>query len=163
MASDWQAGAVIGVDVGSASVRAGAFGPDGTRLAFAFRPIQLFRDGADLVEQSSADIWSQACAAVQEVLEKAELLPVSVRGIGFGLAPVSSRHASRDRHGFLPGRVELRAHVLSMAVIVHIDELVRDRFGDGLVAVQCAHLAENGSYVHVDRDFGDANRSSDFL
>jgi ribulose kinase len=83
MASDWQSGAVIGVDVGSASVRAGAFGPDGTRLAFAFRPIQQFRDGADLVEQSSADIWSQACAAVQEVLEKAELLPVSVRGIGF--------------------------------------------------------------------------------
>ena len=74
------------------------------------------------------------------------------------LAPVSSSRASRDRYGFLPGRVELRAHVLSMPVIVHIDELVRDRFGDGLVAVQCAHLAENESHVHVD-----ANHSSDLL
>jgi ribulose kinase len=73
MADDWQSGAVIGVDVGSASVRAGAFGLDGTRLSFAFRPIQLFRDGADVVEQSSVDIWSQVCAAVREVLEKAAL------------------------------------------------------------------------------------------
>jgi FGGY-family pentulose kinase len=83
MANDRQAGAVIGVDVGSASVRAGAFGLDGRRLAFAFRPIQQFREGADVVEQSSADIWSQTCAAVRDLLEKAELLPGSVRGIGF--------------------------------------------------------------------------------
>jgi ribulose kinase len=54
------ASAFVGVDVGSASVRAGVFDRAGTELAFAVRPIQRFNPCADVFEQSSADIKS-AC------------------------------------------------------------------------------------------------------
>ena len=48
----------LGVDVGSASVRAGLYDRHGRRLAFAVRPIQQFHPRAGFVEQSSADIWT---------------------------------------------------------------------------------------------------------
>ena len=57
---DVTASAFVGVDVGSASVRAGVFDRAGTELAFAVRPIQRFNPRADVFEQSSADIKS-AC------------------------------------------------------------------------------------------------------
>jgi ribulose kinase len=53
-------GAVIGIDVGSAAVRAGVFDLAGRCLALATRPIQQFRDGANVVEQSSADNLSES-------------------------------------------------------------------------------------------------------
>jgi ribulose kinase len=49
----------LGIDVGSASVRAGLFDGSGQRLAFAQRPIAQFHPKALFVEQSSADIWAQ--------------------------------------------------------------------------------------------------------
>src|SRR5579863_4668493 len=71
----------LGVDVGSASVRAGLFDDAGNELAFATRPIKQFNPRADVFEQSSADIWSQVVAAVREAI--AGVSPESVRGIGF--------------------------------------------------------------------------------
>jgi len=74
---------VIGVDVGSASVRAGVFDLAGRRLAFAVRPIWQFHPAAGFVEQSSADIWRQTCAAVREAVALAGVAPASVAALGF--------------------------------------------------------------------------------
>lgn len=71
----------LGVDVGSASLRAGLFDDAGNELAFATRPIRQFNPRADFYEQSSADIWGAVVAAVREVV--AGVSPESVRGIGF--------------------------------------------------------------------------------
>ncbi len=73
----------IGVDVGSESVRAGVFDQDGRRLAFRVHRIQQFRPQADHVEQSSADIWSQCCAAIREALQMAAVAPGDLAAIGF--------------------------------------------------------------------------------
>jgi len=73
----------IGVDVGSANVRAGLFDKAGQELAFATRPIQQFNPRPDFYEQSSADIWTQITAVVREVLARAKLGPADVLGIGF--------------------------------------------------------------------------------
>jgi len=75
-------GVFIGIDVGSASVRAGVFDRDGNRLGFADRPIQQFHPRADFVEQSSADIWSQCCAAVREAVAAASATADDVAAIG---------------------------------------------------------------------------------
>ena len=72
----------IGIDVGSASVRAGIFDLTGQRLAFAVRDIQQFHPRALFVEQSSADIWARCCEAVREALTVAKIDPVRVGGIG---------------------------------------------------------------------------------
>lgn len=73
----------IGVDVGSASVRAGLFDDAGHQLAFAVRPIRQFNPRADVYEQSSADIWDQVCAAVRAAVAAGGITDDAVRGIGF--------------------------------------------------------------------------------
>lgn len=73
----------LGVDVGSASVRAGLFDALGQRLGFAQRPIQQFHPRSLVVAQSSADIWSQTCAAVREAVTTAGVDPQHITAIGF--------------------------------------------------------------------------------
>ena len=72
----------LGIDIGSASVRAGLFDADGQRLAFAVRSIQQFHPKPLFVEQSSADIWAQTCAAVREAVTTAAIDPARIASIG---------------------------------------------------------------------------------
>ncbi len=72
----------LGIDIGSASVRAGLFDTNGQRLAFAVRPIQQFHPKPLFVEQSSTDIWTQVCAVVREAVTKAAIDPARVVSIG---------------------------------------------------------------------------------
>lgn len=73
----------IGIDVGSASVRAGLFTAEGKRLCFATRPIEQFHSQGDWVEQSSAQIWQGVCETVREVLQQSATDPNQVKGMGF--------------------------------------------------------------------------------
>jgi D-ribulokinase len=72
----------IGVDVGTASARAGLFDTEGTLLATARRPIALWHEPG-FVEQSSEDIWQACAGAIRDVLKQSGLPPQSVGGIGF--------------------------------------------------------------------------------
>ncbi|MGL4428490.1 MAG: FGGY-family carbohydrate kinase [Silvania sp.] len=73
----------IGIDVGSASVRAGIFDRCGQRRAFAVRPIQQFSSRVNFVEQSSEDIWQAVCYSVREAMEHAAIPAHAVCSIGF--------------------------------------------------------------------------------
>ncbi|KLU18054.1 sugar kinase, partial [Proteus mirabilis] len=73
----------IGVDVGSASVRAAVFDSNGKRLGFSVRPIAQFRPKTDFVEQSSTDIWQQVCTTVKEAVALSAIDPIHVKSIGF--------------------------------------------------------------------------------
>ncbi len=75
--------AVLGVDVGTGSVRAGLFDLTGTRLGVGVEPIELFRPQEDFVEQSSDDIWRAAGVAIRSALHEAGLGPEAVVGVGF--------------------------------------------------------------------------------
>jgi glycerol kinase len=77
------AGVFIGVDVGSASARAGVFDDKGTLLAAARHPISIWRDADEVVGQSSRDIWSAVAACVREAVRQAGVAGAAVRGIGF--------------------------------------------------------------------------------
>ena len=54
--------AYIGVDVGTLSARAGVFDCAGRLLASARRPIAVWREPGEIVEQSSDDIWRAVTA-----------------------------------------------------------------------------------------------------
>lgn len=75
--------AFIGVDVGTGSARAGIFDSQGHLLATAKRPIAIWHEPGDVVEQSSADIWTACVQSVREAMGKAGLSPGAVAGIGF--------------------------------------------------------------------------------
>lgn len=87
MSQDQSKGAVdalfLGVDVGSGSARAGIFDATGQMLGSAKRDIALWREGADIAEQSSDDIWSAVCASTREAVGRAGVDPARVAGIGF--------------------------------------------------------------------------------
>jgi D-ribulokinase len=76
-------GYVIGVDVGTASARAGLFDLTGKRLALATEPIQIHRPLPEYAEQSSEDIWRAVCTVVRAVVSEARVQPDTVLGIGY--------------------------------------------------------------------------------
>ncbi|GGF74094.1 D-ribulokinase [Paracoccus acridae] len=73
----------LGIDVGTGSARAGLFDVTGRMLSSAKRDITLWREGADIAEQSSDDIWSAVCAATREAVGAARVDAGAVAGIGF--------------------------------------------------------------------------------
>ena len=73
--------AVVGVDVGTGSARAGVFTSDGRMLAQAAAPIRRWTPRPDFVQQSTADIWDAVAGAVRQALAASG--GVRVRGIGF--------------------------------------------------------------------------------
>ena len=72
-----------GIDVGTGSVRAGLFDEAGALIAAARRPIETWREAGDIVEQSSEDIWSACCAALQSAMTEGGVAPERVTGLGF--------------------------------------------------------------------------------
>ncbi len=74
---------VIGVDVGTASVRAGIFDLRGRMLAHVQEEITLWRPRENFVEQSSDEIWSAACTSVRRAVRKANVTPGSIAGISY--------------------------------------------------------------------------------
>ena len=89
--------AFIGVDVGTLSARAGVFDSAGALIASARRPIAIWREPGEIVEQSSDDIWRAATSAVREAVEASGLKPEAVRGMGFD-ATCSLVALDRDGH-----------------------------------------------------------------
>ncbi|MGH6762584.1 MAG: FGGY-family carbohydrate kinase [Phyllobacterium sp.] len=73
----------IGVDVGTGSARAGIFDLNGTMLSSAKRDIQLFREGSDIAEQSSEDIWQAVTHSVRTALSESGLKARDIGGIGY--------------------------------------------------------------------------------
>jgi FGGY-family pentulose kinase len=74
---------VIGVDVGTGSVRAAVFSVEGKMLGDASSPIREDHPKPDFYEQSSGNIWEETGRVVRSALEKAGVDRSSVAGISF--------------------------------------------------------------------------------
>jgi D-ribulokinase len=75
--------AYIGVDVGTGSARAGVFDGGGRLIASAKKPIEIWREAGEIVEQSSQDIWRATTGAVREAVAASGLPQHAFAGIGF--------------------------------------------------------------------------------
>jgi FGGY-family pentulose kinase len=73
----------LGVDVGTASVRAAVFDASGAMHGLGTSPIRIHRPQEDFVEQSSEDIWRACGEAVRAALAQAKTAPEHVAGVGF--------------------------------------------------------------------------------
>jgi len=74
---------VLGIDVGTGSVRAGLFNLRGKMLGLGETPIEIFRPAPDFVEQSSDNIWRSAGLAIRKCLRSASAKPGNVIGLSF--------------------------------------------------------------------------------
>ncbi|XP_007901884.2 FGGY carbohydrate kinase domain-containing protein isoform X2 [Callorhinchus milii] len=71
----------MGLDVGTASVRAALVAQDGSVLAQAEEPIHIWEPHPEHYEQSSADIWAACCTVSKKVVENVNIN--SIQGLGF--------------------------------------------------------------------------------
>jgi FGGY-family pentulose kinase/HAD superfamily hydrolase (TIGR01509 family) len=71
------------VDVGTASARSGVISRTGDLLARAEVPFGLRREGADVAEHDSEEIWSAVCRSVSEAVAMSGAHPAEVAGISF--------------------------------------------------------------------------------
>ncbi|WP_420414067.1 FGGY-family carbohydrate kinase [Roseibium sp.] len=74
---------VIGVDVGTASARAGVFDEQGVLLGTAKSDIEIFFGDGGIVEQSSRGIWDAVCQATRAAIEQSGVRKENIVGIGF--------------------------------------------------------------------------------
>ncbi len=73
----------LGVDVGTGSARAGLFDAEGRLLGSGVSGIDIYREGGDIVEQSSAQIWSAVGEATKAAVAATGIDPSDVAGVGF--------------------------------------------------------------------------------
>jgi len=73
----------LGIDVGTGSVRVGAFNRMGKMRGKGEHPIQIWRPRPEFVEQSSEDIWRATSRATRACLRAGKIDPKSVCGISF--------------------------------------------------------------------------------
>nr|XP_015211262.1 PREDICTED: FGGY carbohydrate kinase domain-containing protein isoform X1 [Lepisosteus oculatus]XP_015211263.1 PREDICTED: FGGY carbohydrate kinase domain-containing protein isoform X1 [Lepisosteus oculatus] len=71
----------IGVDVGTASVRAALVSKEGLVKTTAKEPIHIWEPQTDHYVQSSTDIWAKCCSTIRRVTEGVQ--KTQIRGIGF--------------------------------------------------------------------------------
>jgi sugar (pentulose or hexulose) kinase len=80
---------LLGVDAGTSTIKAVAFGVDGTEVAVAKRDTRTLRPEPGHVEQEPSAVWERTAAALRDVTaslpEGAEPLGVSITGQGDGL------------------------------------------------------------------------------
>ncbi|MFH0938292.1 MAG: FGGY family carbohydrate kinase, partial [Planctomycetota bacterium] len=98
----------LGIDVGSASVRAAIFTVRGRRIALAVRPIAIHRPQDGFVEQLSENIWKAVCDVTREAVKQSEKPSRDIVSIGFdatcslvalgdGFSPVSISPSGKHR------------------------------------------------------------------
>jgi FGGY-family pentulose kinase len=78
-----QDAAVIAVDVGTGSARAGVFDRNGRMLGRAERPIALNRPLPDHAEQDCEDIWAAVAGSAREARAAAGVRPEDIFGLSF--------------------------------------------------------------------------------
>ncbi|MFV0333250.1 MAG: FGGY-family carbohydrate kinase [Tropicimonas sp.] len=73
----------MGIDVGTASARAGVFDASGTLLGTAKQDVTVYRAPGSMVEESSAEIWAAVCAASRGAVAEAGVTAADIAGISF--------------------------------------------------------------------------------
>jgi xylulokinase len=74
---------LIGVDVGTASVRAGLVSLTGDLLGVESEPLELVKHGSDHIEQDPDVMLSTAVRVIRKVVERAGVKPETVLGMSF--------------------------------------------------------------------------------
>lgn len=73
--------ALLSLDVGTTSVKAGLFSPDGRCLATALQEYILLSNSAEQAELDPLTYWNAACQTIRQVVEKSGVKPEDVLGL----------------------------------------------------------------------------------
>ena len=76
----------MGVDVGTTSTKAVLYETDGSAYESAYAHYPLIKENPEMAEQDLDEIFSAVLKTIKAVIEKAELGPTDIAGIGFSSA-----------------------------------------------------------------------------
>ena len=77
---------VMGVDVGTTSTKAVLYETDGSAYESAYAHYPLIKENPEMAEQDLDEIFSAVLKTIKAVIQKAELGPTDIAGIGFSSA-----------------------------------------------------------------------------
>ena len=72
---------VLGIDMGTSSVKVGLFDLKGEPIAFADETYPLYTPRSGWAEQKAEDWWNAICAATRALMEKSGANPASIIGM----------------------------------------------------------------------------------
>jgi FGGY-family pentulose kinase len=93
---------LLGLDVGTQSVRAALFDLDGTCRAYATAPLDTTHPRPGWAEQDAHQWWQATCRAVPEALGRAAASPADVAGIGLDCTACTVLACRQDGYPLLP-------------------------------------------------------------
>lgn len=96
-------GYLLGIDAGSSLCKAAIFNPGGRLVAVATRRTTLQRPKPGWSELDPGDAWEATVAVIREVVEKAEIDPRRVLGIGLSAAMVGAWVLDANGEPLRPG------------------------------------------------------------
>jgi L-xylulokinase len=73
---------VLGLDNGGTIIKAALFDIRGNEIAVASRPTRVLTPRPGYTERDMEELWQQNCACIREVLEKSDVSPGSIKGLG---------------------------------------------------------------------------------
>ncbi|NPV56132.1 MAG: hypothetical protein HPY76_05580 [Anaerolineae bacterium] len=93
-------GALIGLDIGTSSIKAAAFDEHGNQLTGASAPVSVISPHAGWAEQQPEDWWQGTCSVLRQISERID--PRTI--IAIGLSGQCPGHVLIDRHHQAIGR-----------------------------------------------------------
>jgi FGGY-family pentulose kinase len=118
---------LLGLDVGTQSLRAALVDPDGRTVAFGVAPIETRYPRPTWAEQDPAQWWSAAVSAVRAALASAEATPEQVVGIGLDCTACTVVACATSGTPLRPALLwmDQRAHVEAEAISATGDPVLR--------------------------------------
>ncbi len=116
------AGHLLGIDLGTSSVRAGVYRTDGSRAGIAARTYPILTPAPGVAEQDPNDWWKAASAAIREALAAAGTAGSDIAGISFS----SQMHGGvlLDDDGVPLGNAIIWADARSADECAEVEEIV---------------------------------------
>ena len=74
---------VMGIDLGTSSVKAVVMGREGSILSAAGQEYEIMTNPAGYAQQDPRQWWEKTKEAVRQVLSQSRIMPEQVRGMGF--------------------------------------------------------------------------------
>ena len=87
---------LLGIDIGTSACKVAVFGREGQVMASASGDYPVYYPHPGWAEQNPREWWDAVCRAIREALQKGEILPEEIAGIGIDGQSWSAIPIDRD-------------------------------------------------------------------
>ncbi|WP_066644383.1 FGGY-family carbohydrate kinase [Christensenella timonensis] len=129
---------VLGIDMGTSSVKAGLFTLTGTPIAFADATYPLYTPRSGWAEQKTDEWWNAICKATRKLVDKSGVSPSAIMGMSVDTTCCTMLFLDRDRQPLRPAVMwmDVRASKQAKEITATGDPMLKYN-GYGNVSAEC--------------------------